>query len=57
MLKNADLIAPEDMIYTDGEGVFATMIWLGEGVAKDKFQLITKEEYEKLTETEEEYAD
>lgn len=57
MLKNADLIAPEGMIYTDGEGVFATMIWLGEGVYPDKFHLITKEEYKKLTETEDAYAD
>ena len=57
MLKNADLIAPEGMIYTDGKGVYATMIWLGEGVSADTFYLITKEEYEKLTEMEEEYAD
>ena len=53
MLKNADLIAPGGMVYTDGDGVFATMIWLGEGVTADKFHLITKEEYEKLMETEE----
>ena len=53
MLKNADLIAPEGMVYTDGEGVYATMIWLGEGVTADKFHLITKEEYEKLMESDE----
>ena len=53
MLKNADLIAPDGMIYTDGEGVFATMIWFGEGVTADKFHLITNAEYEKLMETEE----
>lgn len=53
MLKNADLIAPEGFVYTDGEGVFATMIWFGEGVTADKFHLITKEEYENLTEVEE----
>ena len=53
MLKNADLIAPEGMIYTDCEGVYASMIWLGEGVTADKFHLIPKEEYEKLMETEE----
>ena len=56
-LKEPDLIAPEGMIYTDGNGVYATKIWLGEGVSPDKFHLITKEEYEKLTETEDEYAD
>ena len=48
MLQNADLVAPEGMVYTDGEGVFATMIWFGEGVTADKFHLITKEEYEKI---------
>ena len=57
MLQNADLIAPEGFVYTDGEGVHATQIWLGEGVKADKFHLITKEEYEKLTETEELDAD
>ena len=57
MLQNADLVAPEGFVYTDGKGVYATMIWLGEGVSADKFHLITKEEYEKLTETEDEYAD
>lgn len=55
--KEADLIAPEGMIYTDGNGVYAAKIWLGEGVSADKFHLITKEEYKKLTETEDEYAD
>ena len=53
MLKNADLVAPEGMVYTDGEGVFATKIWFGEGVTADKFYLITKEEHDKLMETEE----
>lgn len=57
MLQNADLVAPEGFIYTDGEGVFASQIWLGEGVKADKFHLITKEEYETLTETEDIYAD
>ena len=52
-IKEADLVAPEGMIYTDGNGVYATKIWLGEGISPDKFRLITKEEYKKLTETEE----
>lgn len=52
-LNTADLIAPEGMIYTDGEDVFATKIWLGYGASPDKFHLITKEEYKMLTETEE----
>ena len=47
-IKEADLIAPEGMIYTDGNGVYATKIWLGEGVLADKFHLITREEYEKI---------
>ncbi len=51
--KEADLVAPEGMIYTDGEGVYGIEIWLGEGVSADKFFLITKEDYKNLTETEE----
>ena len=47
-IKEADLVAPEGMIYTDGNGVYATKIWLGEGISPDKFFLITKEEYEKI---------
>lgn len=49
-LKDADLIAPEGMIYTNGSDVFATKIWLGEGAKKEDFKLISEAEYEKLLE-------
>lgn len=57
MLDNADLIAPEGFLYTDGRDVYAKKIWLGEGMDADSFKLISVEEYERFTETEDTYAD
>lgn len=57
MLDNADLIAPEGFLYTDGRDVYAKKIWLGEGMDADSFKLVSEEEYQRLTETEDTYAD
>lgn len=47
------LKANEGFIYTDGE-IYGTTIYLAEGRSADGFYQITKEEYEKILETEEE---
>ena len=53
--SNADLVAPDGLIYTDGKTTFGNKIRIGEGRTEDEFYLISQEEYEKLmmTETEE----
>ena len=53
MLDNADLIASEGMIFTDGKEIFAKKIWLGEGMEKDAFFEIPIEVFEALLDSDE----
>ncbi|MBQ2968660.1 MAG: hypothetical protein IJE10_11155 [Clostridia bacterium] len=47
-LSRADLVAPDGFLYTNGNDVYASKIWLGEGMNPSSFHLISKEEYEKI---------
>jgi hypothetical protein len=40
--------ASEGMIYTNGIDIFAEKIWIAEGVSKDSFYEITREEYNRI---------
>lgn len=41
------LVANEGYVYTNGE-IYGSVIYLAEGISKDDFRQITKEEYEKI---------
>lgn len=49
-MLHTKLIAPDGFKYKkkDGEYEFASIIFLGEGIAEEDYELITNEEYERL---------
>ena len=51
-MERIKLIANEGMVYTNGE-IFGSIIYLAEGVSTDDFYEITREEYERILEEQE----
>ena len=51
-MSRITLVAPEGYYYTDGVN-YAKISYLAEGVSKDKYYLITEEEYDAIISSDE----